>query len=62
MSAVKAANPKSIFTAPDWASITTVSNWREIWLIVHAYDSDSDGMERRVIMAMSLSSRRDRGA
>jgi fatty acid desaturase len=37
MSAVKAANPRTVFAPDDWAEITAVSNWRGIWLIVHAW-------------------------
>jgi fatty acid desaturase len=37
MPAVKAANPRQIFGAEDWAAITAVSRWRGIWLIVHAW-------------------------
>jgi fatty acid desaturase len=37
MPAVKAANPKTIFAPENWAAITRVSNWRGIWLVVHAW-------------------------
>jgi fatty acid desaturase len=37
MSAVKAANPKTIFAPDDWAAITTVSRWRGIGLVIHAW-------------------------
>ncbi len=37
MSAVKAANPREIFASDDWKSITSVSKWRGIWLITHAW-------------------------
>lgn len=37
MPAVKAANPRKIFAAEDWASITTVSEWQGIWLIAHGW-------------------------
>jgi fatty acid desaturase len=37
MSAVKAANPKTIFATYDWAAITAVSPWRGIWLVLHAW-------------------------
>jgi fatty acid desaturase len=37
MSAVKAANPKVIFTPEDWATITGISGWRGMWLIVHSW-------------------------
>jgi fatty acid desaturase len=37
MSAVKAANPRTVFAPDDWAAITAVSNWRGIWLIAHAW-------------------------
>jgi fatty acid desaturase len=37
MASVKAANPRIIFAPDDWAAITAVSNWRGIWLIVHAW-------------------------
>lgn len=37
MSAVKAANPRTLFAPDEWAAITAVSNWRGIWLIVHAW-------------------------
>jgi fatty acid desaturase len=37
MPAVKAANPKTIFAPEDWAAITSVSNWRGIWLVIHGW-------------------------
>lgn len=37
MSAVKAANPRQIFGNEDWKAITRISQWRGIWLIVHAW-------------------------
>ncbi|WP_373475995.1 fatty acid desaturase family protein [Sphingorhabdus sp.] len=37
MPAVKAANPRKIFGADRWSRITTVSRWRGVWLIVHAW-------------------------
>jgi fatty acid desaturase len=37
MPAVKAANPRQIFGNEDWKAITTISQWRGIWLIVHAW-------------------------
>jgi fatty acid desaturase len=37
MSAVKAANPKSIFAPDDWAKITRVSPMRGIGLVLHAW-------------------------
>jgi fatty acid desaturase len=37
MPAVKAANPKNIFAAHDWSAITSVSRWRGILLVVHAW-------------------------
>lgn len=37
MPAVKAANPRQIFGADRWSQITTVSRWRGVWLIVHAW-------------------------
>lgn len=37
MPAVKAANPRQIFGADRWSRITTVSRWRGVWLIVHAW-------------------------
>jgi fatty acid desaturase len=37
MPAVKAANPRQIFGADHWRAITTLSRWRGIWLIVHAW-------------------------
>jgi fatty acid desaturase len=37
MPAVKAANPRQIFGAGRWSRITTVSRWRGVWLIVHAW-------------------------
>ena len=37
MPAVKAANPRQIFGDEDWKAITTISPWRGIWLIVHAW-------------------------
>jgi fatty acid desaturase len=37
MPAVKAANPKTIFAAHDWAAITHVSRWRGMSLVVHAW-------------------------
>ncbi len=37
MPAVKAANPKAIFGPDNWASITAISHWRGIWLVVHGW-------------------------
>ncbi len=37
MTAVKAANPRTLFAPDEWAALTTVSNWRGAWLIVHAW-------------------------
>ena len=37
MPAVKAANPRQIFGSDDWNAITAISDWRGIWLIVHAW-------------------------
>jgi fatty acid desaturase len=37
MSAVKAANPRTVFAPEDWAAITAVSNSRGICLILHAW-------------------------
>lgn len=37
MPAVKAANPRQIFGADDWKSITSVSDWRGIWLVAHGW-------------------------
>jgi fatty acid desaturase len=37
MPAVKAANPRQIFGAEDWAAITAISGTRGIWLILHAW-------------------------
>ena len=37
MPAVKAANPRQIFAAEEWAAITAISGARGIWLIVHAW-------------------------
>ncbi len=37
MPAVKAANPREIFAAADWAAITRISPWRGIWLTAHAW-------------------------
>ncbi|MGL5838838.1 MAG: fatty acid desaturase family protein [Sphingorhabdus sp.] len=37
MPAVKAANPKTIFTTEDWMAITAVSRQRGLWLIAHAW-------------------------
>lgn len=37
MPAVKAANPREIFAARDWADITRVSSWRGIWLVMHCW-------------------------
>lgn len=37
MPAVKAANPRQIFGTEDWAAITSVSRWRGIWLVLHAW-------------------------
>jgi fatty acid desaturase len=37
MPAVKAANPKTIFTPEDWAAITRVSGVRGIWLVLHGW-------------------------
>ena len=37
MPAVKAANPRDVFASDDWRAITTLSLWRGIWLIIHAW-------------------------
>ena len=37
MPAVKAARPLDIFGKEDWRSLTTVSPWRGLWLIAHAW-------------------------
>jgi fatty acid desaturase len=37
MPAVKAANPREIFSGEDWAIITRVSDARGIWLVVHGW-------------------------
>ncbi|MFN3451062.1 MAG: fatty acid desaturase family protein [Sphingorhabdus sp.] len=37
MPAVKAANPREVFASDDWRAITTLSPWRGIWLIIHAW-------------------------
>ncbi|MEO0441167.1 MAG: fatty acid desaturase family protein [Pseudomonadota bacterium] len=37
MPAVKAARPMDIFNRDDWERLTKVSNWRGIWLMVHAW-------------------------
>ncbi|MEE9432753.1 MAG: fatty acid desaturase family protein [Sphingorhabdus sp.] len=37
MPAVKAANPREIFSAGDWAAITHVSRWRGVWLVTHGW-------------------------
>ncbi len=37
MPAVKAVNPREIFSPEDWAAITCVSNPHGIWLIAHAW-------------------------
>ncbi len=37
MPAVKAANPRQIFGAEDWAVITANSSWRGIWLVAHCW-------------------------
>jgi fatty acid desaturase len=37
MPAVKAANPRQIFGNDDWKAITAISDWRGMWLIVHAW-------------------------
>ena len=37
MPAVKAANPRDVFAVEDWRSITTLSRWRGIWLVVHGW-------------------------
>jgi fatty acid desaturase len=37
MPSVKAANPNTIFTPAEWATLTAVSAWRGIWLIVHGW-------------------------
>lgn len=37
MPAVKAANPRDIFSAGEWKAITHVSRWRGIALILHAW-------------------------
>lgn len=37
MPAVKAANPRQIFGSDDWKSITSISRWSGIWLVVHGW-------------------------
>jgi fatty acid desaturase len=37
MPAVKAANPKTIFEAQQWAALTALSRWRGIWLVAHGW-------------------------
>jgi len=37
MPLVKAAKPKEIFAAQDWAAITGVSRWYGLWLVLHAW-------------------------
>lgn len=37
MSSVKAANPREIFSPAEWAEITTVSHWRDVYLIAHCW-------------------------
>jgi fatty acid desaturase len=37
MPAVKAANPRTLFAPDDWAAMTSVSRWRGIWLVIHAW-------------------------
>lgn len=37
MPAVKAANPRTIFSPQDWESLTRISRWRGAWLIVHGW-------------------------
>lgn len=37
MPAVKAANPRQIFGNEDWKALTTISPWRGVWLILHAW-------------------------
>lgn len=37
MSAVKAANPRTIFAPEDWVALTRVSSWLGIFQIVHAW-------------------------
>ena len=37
MPAVKAANPREVFATEDWRAITTISRWRGIWLVLHAW-------------------------
>ena len=37
MPAVKAANPREVFAAGDWAAITANSPWRGIWLVAHCW-------------------------
>ncbi len=37
MPAVKAANPRKVFDTEDWAAITTLSHWRGMWLVLHAW-------------------------
>lgn len=37
MPAVKAANPRKVFGTEDWAAITTLSHWRGMWLVLHAW-------------------------
>ena len=37
MPTVKAVNPRDVFAAEDWRAITTLSRWRGIWLVLHAW-------------------------
>ena len=37
MPAVKAANPREVFATEDWRAITTISRWRGIGLVLHAW-------------------------
>jgi fatty acid desaturase len=37
MPAVQTVRPKDLFVAEDWATLTSVSKWRGLWLIAHGW-------------------------
>lgn len=37
MPAVRLADPRALFGREEWAALTTLSRWRGVWLVVHAW-------------------------
>lgn len=37
MPAVERVDPKTIFTAEEWARLTARDSWRGMWLVVHCW-------------------------